>query len=601
MNAKKHTVILRIFFLLLLLIPSYIGFGQAVEAFISANELKEGSENIFLFDISKKEVFEEAHIDGAIHITRKEISESDGNFHGEIAPLTQIRDFLQAYGITNDDRIVVYDHKGGCDAARFWLVLKCYGFENVQVFNGGLDNWVDRQSVFKSSRQIDSASELELKDESSNILANREDVLKAIDNDDYVLVDTRTYEEYTGEMVKDNAAKGGHITGAVHLDWGNLVDFENGRTLKSIKDLTYELEQKGIQPDKSVIVYCHTGTRSSHTYMLLTEVLQYPNVKNYDGSWVEWSADESLPFEVGGLNPLVNESYGQIFRDSFVNYLSYIINQITFKSKPWYENYFWFLVALSLVVWLLEIFVPWRKEQSIFRKDFWLDFFFMFFNFYIFNLVIFIAFSKFVTKLIFDITGADITGVSVFDMSSLGWGWQMVIFFLVTDFIQWITHVCLHRFNFLWRFHKVHHSVEQMGFAAHLRYHWMETVFYTPMKFIAVMFIGGFAPEQAFIIYFSTIAVGHLNHANLGWSYGPLKYIFNNPKMHIWHHAKDLPHERRYGVNFGITLSVWDYIFRKNYIPSTGRDIELGFEGIEKYPKRFLGLITSGFSKTKPK
>ncbi|UKN03855.1 sterol desaturase family protein [Paracrocinitomix mangrovi] len=275
-----------------------------------------------------------------------------------------------------------------------------------------------------------------------------------------------------------------------------------------------------------------------------------------------------------------------------------MVDQITFRSTPWYENYFWFLVVLSLVVWILEILFPWRKEQAIFRKDFWLDFFFMFFNFYIFNLVIFIAFSKFVTKIIYDLSGTDITGVSVFDMSGLAWGWQMLIFFLATDFIQWITHVALHRFEFLWRFHKVHHSVEQMGFAAHLRYHWMETVFYTPMKFIAVMFIGGFAPEQAFIIYFFTIAVGHLNHANLGWGYGPLKYIFNNPKMHIWHHAKDLPHERRYGVNFGITLSIWDYLFGKSYIPSSGRDIKLGFPKMEKYPKRFFGLITSGFGKT---
>jgi len=412
------------------------------------------------------------------------------------------------------------------------------------------------------------------------------------------LVDTRMLDEYTGDMVKSPAPKGGRIPGAIHLDWGALVDFENGKALKSLKDMKYDFEQKGITPDKNIIVYCHTGTRSSHTYMVLKEVLGYPNVKNYDGSWVEWSSIDSLPTEIGVINPLDQASYGQIFIDSSMGYLNYIIDQVTFQSTPWFENYFWFLVVLSLLVWVLEILFPWRKNQSIFRKDFWLDFFFMFFNFYIFNLVIFIAFSKFVTKLVYDISGADITGVSVFDMSGLGWGWQMLIFFLATDFIQWFTHVLLHRFEFLWRFHKVHHSVEEMGFAAHLRYHWMETVFYTPMKFIAVMFIGGFAPEQAFIIYFFTIAVGHLNHANLGWSYGPLKYVFNNPKMHIWHHAKDLPNERRFGVNFGITLSVWDYIFGKNYIPSSGRDIPLGFSGMEKFPKRFLGLISSGFTKT---
>lgn len=591
-------MIRRLLLVVVFVFPFVLAKGQDSSVFISADELVNESESIFLFDISKKEVFQEEHIPGAIHVTRDDISELEGNFHGEIASIEQITLLLDSKGISISDKIVVYDHKGGCDAARFWLVLKCYGFENARVLNGGLKEWGDRNASFKEVSLLHTSNQLLLTNNCEPILADKNEVLEAIDNEDYVLVDTRNYDEYTGDLIKSPATIGGHIPGAVHLDWGNLVDFENNQTIKSIKDLTYEFEQKGVVRDKKIIVYCHTGTRSSHTYMLLKEVLGYPDVKNYDGSWVEWSSDSSLPIETGGVNPLTTMSYSQIFTDSFIGYLNYIIDQITFKTKPWYENYFWFLVVLSLVVWLLEILFPWRKNQSIFRKDFWLDFFFMFFNFYIFNLIIYIAFSKLLTKVILDISGVDITGVSVFDMSNLGWGWQLMIFFLATDFIQWLTHVCLHRFNFLWRFHKVHHSVEQMGFAAHLRYHWMETVFYTPMKFIAVMFIGGFAPEQAFMIYFFNIAIGHLNHANLGWSYGPLKYILNNPKMHIWHHAKELPHERRYGVNFGITLSIWDYLFGKNYIPSSGRDIALGFAGMEKYPKRFFGLITSGFRKS---
>jgi len=586
----RYTIVLS------LLMAFNLGFGQNQEPFITADELKASAEGVFLFDMSKDEVYAEEHIDGAIHVTRADIAESDGNFHGEIGSPDKIKSLLEGYGISNADRIVVYDHKGGCDAARFWVVLRSYGFENVQVFNEGLDAWDQESATFLAPRE--EPSQLNLVDYSSEILANRDEVYAGLNDDHTILVDTRMLDEYTGDMVKSPAPKGGRIPGAIHLDWGALVDFENGKALKSLKDMKYDFEQKGITPDKNIIVYCHTGTRSSHTYMVLKEVLGYPNVKNYDGSWVEWSSIDSLPTEIGVINPLDQASYGQIFIDSSMGYLNYIIDQVTFQSTPWFENYFWFLVVLSLLVWVLEILFPWRKNQSIFRKDFWLDFFFMFFNFYIFNLVIFIAFSKFVTKLVYDISGADITGVSVFDMSGLGWGWQMLIFFLATDFIQWFTHVLLHRFEFLWRFHKVHHSVEEMGFAAHLRYHWMETVFYTPMKFIAVMFIGGFAPEQAFIIYFFTIAVGHLNHANLGWSYGPLKYVFNNPKMHIWHHAKDLPNERRFGVNFGITLSVWDYIFGKNYIPSSGRNIPLGFSGMEKFPKRFLGLISSGFTKT---
>ncbi|MBD3637781.1 MAG: sterol desaturase family protein [Crocinitomicaceae bacterium] len=291
-------------------------------------------------------------------------------------------------------------------------------------------------------------------------------------------------------------------------------------------------------------------------------------------------------------------TYSEIFLRSFGEYADYLWKQITFQANPWYENYFWFLVILSLLVWGLELIFPWRKDQPKIRKDFWLDAFFMFFNFYIFNLIIFIAFSKVVSKFLFETLGINADSLVLVDMSQYVLWVQLLVFFLATDFIQWFTHLLLHRFDVLWRFHKVHHSVEQMGFAAHLRYHWMENVFYTPMKYIAVILIGNFNPSHAFIVYFLAIAIGHLNHANIGWDYGPLKYIFNNPKMHIWHHAKELPKERRYGVNFGISLSLWDYLFRTNYIPSSGRDIPLGFKNREKYPRRFFGLIFSGFRKT---
>ena len=164
-----------------------------------------------------------------------------------------------------------------------------------------------------------------------------------------------------------------------------------------------------------------------------------------------------------------------------------------------------------------------------------------------------------------------------------------LIFFLVNDFVQWNTHRLLHSVPFLWNFHKVHHSVKEMGFAAHLRYHWMEPVIYNSIRYIPLAIIANYSSQDVAIIYFFSIAIGHLNHANLGWDYGILKYVFNNPKMHIWHHAKTLPEHVRYGVNFGLTLSLWDYIFKTNYIPHNGRDIELGFKDDENFPKDFIG------------
>ncbi len=285
-------------------------------------------------------------------------------------------------------------------------------------------------------------------------------------------------------------------------------------------------------------------------------------------------------------------NYIDIIVNSYKNFAGYVWRELTFQTDPWYINYFYYLILLSLIVWGLEIMFPWRKHQSKFRKDFWLDAFYMFFNFYIFKLVIFIAFAN-VTATFFE--GLGIKSIALFDAS--GWSpWlQFAVFFIALDFVQWFTHVMLHKFDFLWQFHKVHHSVEEMGFAAHLRYHWMENVFYTPMKYIMVILIGNFNPENAYIIYYISIAIGHLNHANINLSYGPLKYILNNPAMHIWHHAYSLPENRRKGVNFGISLSLWDYIFGTSYIPENGRDIRIGFEGIEKFPKDFVHQNLYGF------
>src|SRR5690606_29527810 len=185
--------------------------------------------------------------------------------------------------------------------------------------------------------------------------------------------------------------------------------------------------------------------------------------------------------------------------------------------------------------------------------------------------------------------------LALMDMSPFpGWA-QLLIFFLILDFVQWFTHILLHKYPFLWRFHQIHHSVKEMGFAAHLRYHWMENVFYKPLKTFGVMILGGFEPEQAYIVHFAAITIGHLNHANLDLSYGPLKYIFNNPRMQIWHHAYDLPQAKRYGVNFGISLSIWDYLFRTSYIPHDGRDIKIGFPGVEEFPKTFVDQNKYGF------
>lgn len=287
------------------------------------------------------------------------------------------------------------------------------------------------------------------------------------------------------------------------------------------------------------------------------------------------------------------EVYWEAFLNGFNGTVNYTWKSILFQV-PWYKNYFWGLVAISLVVWLLEMVFPWRKDQSIFRKDFWLDGFYMFFNFFVFAIVIQGVYN--ILEVGFGQLGITAQSLALLSIGSWPMWLQLLVFFVLLDFVQWLTHIALHKFPLLWRFHQVHHSVKEMGFAAHLRYHWMENILYKPLKTFGVMLLGGFEPEQAYIIHFVAIAIGHLNHANIKLTYGPLKYIFNNPVMHLYHHSYVLP-EGKYGVNFGISLSLWDYLFKTHHIPEDSGTIALGYKGDEGMPKGFWGQLVHGFKK----
>ncbi|NAS32726.1 sterol desaturase [Flavobacteriaceae bacterium R38] len=287
--------------------------------------------------------------------------------------------------------------------------------------------------------------------------------------------------------------------------------------------------------------------------------------------------------------------YIYAFINAFKGSLNWTWKSILFEV-PWYSNFFWGLVLISLLVWGLEMLFPWRKNQSAFRKDFWLDGFYMFFNFFVFSIVI-SGFYK-VLEIFFNSIGITAKTLAIIDLSTLPAWSQLLIFFIVLDFVQWFTHTLLHKIPFLWQYHKVHHSVKEMGFAAHLRYHWMENILYKPLKTFGLMILGGFEPEQAYIVHFIAIAIGHFNHSNIKITWGPLKYIINNPVMHLYHHSYTLP-KGSYGVNFGISLSLWDYIFKTNYIPEDSGTIRLGFEGDDTFPKNFLGQNLYGFNRKK--
>ncbi len=286
--------------------------------------------------------------------------------------------------------------------------------------------------------------------------------------------------------------------------------------------------------------------------------------------------------------------YYDIAIEAFSGYADYLWKSIVHPTE---YSYFYVLILVSLIAWSLEMLLPWRKQQGFIRKDFWMDGFYMFFNFFLFSLVFYNALSEVGVALFSDLLA--LMGINnLITVSINAWpAWiQYVFLFVFVDLVQWSVHRLLHRFPILWEFHKVHHSVKEMGFSAHLRFHWMENIFYKSVVFVAISMIG-FSVKEFFYVHLVAISIGHLNHSNLKWSYGPLKYVFNNPVMHLWHHAKVLPEKRRTGVNFGLSLSVWDYLFGTAHVPETKAEMELGFSEEEGFPKGFWGQLVYPFFK----
>jgi sterol desaturase/sphingolipid hydroxylase (fatty acid hydroxylase superfamily) len=238
-------------------------------------------------------------------------------------------------------------------------------------------------------------------------------------------------------------------------------------------------------------------------------------------------------------------------------------------------NYAAWLLGFSLLFVALERIWPRRREQRPLRRGFGWDVVYLIFN------------SEYLGVLL----GAAAVPLAAWAEREAGWlqaGWmngrpvalQFVVLLLVFDLAQWGIHNLLHRAPWLWRLQQVHHSIEEMDWIGNWRFHWAEVAVYRVLLYpLAALF--GFGVEAMFGYgLFNTLA-GHFAHSNLRWRTGWLKYLVNSPEMHIWHHAHPAagPADR----NFGIALSVWDWVFGTAYLPA-GEDPErLGFSGIERY------------------
>lgn len=279
------------------------------------------------------------------------------------------------------------------------------------------------------------------------------------------------------------------------------------------------------------------------------------------------------------------EKYGDIIKGAYSGYWNYFIAEIL---HPSWHNYFYWLIGASLVIYILEVVFPWRKNQPAIREHFWLDIFYLFWNYFLFSLIAYNALSMVGVQLFNDFLGLfGITNLVATHIGNLP-GWlQLFLIFVLRDFMQWAIHRMYHHVNWMWEFHKVHHSTRQMGFAALLRYHWVENILYRSLEYVPLAMIG-FSITDFFVVHIFTLITGQLGHANLRIPLGPLKYILNGPQMHLWHHVKDMPVGYPHGFNFGITLSVWDYLFKTNYWPSDDENLPVGLPDNEAFPEDFF-------------
>ena len=277
--------------------------------------------------------------------------------------------------------------------------------------------------------------------------------------------------------------------------------------------------------------------------------------------------------------------YLDIISKAYTGYASFLWSQIL---QPSWHNYFYWVIGASLLIWCLEIRFPWRKDQPKIRTDFWLDIFYTFWNYFLFSLIIYAALSEVFVNLFKDFLGVfDIKNEVAINMDKVPHWIRLLIVFVFRDFMQYNIHRLLHHYSWMWRFHKVHHSTETMGFGALMRFHFMENIIYRSLEYIPLAMIG-FNLYDFFIIHIFTFVLGQIGHANLYLPMGRLRYLLNGPQMHLWHHAKEFPESHPKGFNYGISLSVWDYLFKTVYWPSDDPNLPVGLPDDEKIGGTFL-------------
>ena len=251
----------------------------------------ESDEDVLLYEIG--------HIPGAVML----------DWHTDLQDQTN-RDFidkaafeklLSDNGIANDTTVLFYGDRNNWYATyAFWL-FKYYGHEDARVIDGGRAKWEAEGRPYTRERSTPKPTTYVAKEADDRIRAFRDDVLEFVKNGEGGLVDVRSPQEYTGEVIhmvgypQEGAQRGGHVKGARNIPWGKAANDDG--TFKSAEELKAIYDAEGITGDNDVIAYCRIGERSSHTWFVLTYLLGYDNVRNYDGSWTEYGSLVNVPIE----------------------------------------------------------------------------------------------------------------------------------------------------------------------------------------------------------------------------------------------------------------------------------------------------------------
>ena len=245
-------------------------------------------------------LYEQGHIPGAVKLDW--VADLNDPVVRDYLDQERFAQLLARKGISNDTTVVFYGDKHNWWATYALWVFKLFGHADARILNGGRAKWIAENRPF--TREVPSypaGSYSAPERDDATIRAFRDQVLKHIKQSGTTLVDVRSPQEYSGERThmpeypQEGTLRGGHIPTAVSIPWAQAVQEDS--TFKSRAELEALYGGKGVTPDKDVIAYCRIGERSSHTWFVLTYLLGYPRVRNYDGSWTEWGNGVGLPIE----------------------------------------------------------------------------------------------------------------------------------------------------------------------------------------------------------------------------------------------------------------------------------------------------------------